>query len=74
MTGQFEIIKKGTLPRGKGGHCNQPYVIIDFYGVEKELTFYCSDADKVKRASKVNLTYSKGLLGFNIIKSKDLSD
>ena len=73
-TEQFQIIKKGTLPPGKGGHCHQPYVVVDFYDLEKELIFYCQDADKVKYASKVNLAYSKGLFGFNIIKSKDLSD
>jgi hypothetical protein len=71
---QFQIIKKGMLPRGKGGHCEQPYVVVSFYDTEKELIFYCQDADKVKYASKVNLTYSRGLFGFNIIKSKDLSD
>lgn len=38
-TEQFQIIKKGMLPRGKSSHCNQPYLVIDFYGVEKELMF-----------------------------------
>jgi hypothetical protein len=73
-TSKFQIIKKGMLPRGKGGHCNEPCVVIGFYGVKKELIFYCQDADKVKYASKVNVTYSRGLFGFNIIKSKDLAD
>jgi hypothetical protein len=71
---QFQIIKKGMLPRGKSGHCKQPYVVVSFYGVEKELIFYCQDAEKVKYAPKINLTYSRGLFGFIIIKSKDLSD
>jgi hypothetical protein len=62
------------LPRGKGGHCNQPYVVVDFYGVEKELIFYCQDAYQVKHASKVNLSFSKGFFDFDIIRSRDLSD
>lgn len=71
-TEQCQIIKKGVLPPGKGGHCKQPYVVVSFNNAEKELIFYCQDADKVRYASKVNLSYSRGLFGFNIIKSKDL--
>jgi len=74
LTGQFPIIKKGTLGRGKNSSCFQPYVNIDFNGTEKQLVFYCDSADIVKHSTKVNLTYSKGAFGFNIIKSKQLSD
>lgn len=74
QTGQFLIIKKGTLGRGKSSSCFQPYVNIDFYGTEKQLVFYCDDAITVKHSTKVNLTYSTGAFGFNIIKSKQLAD
>ena len=74
LTEQFLIVKKGTLGRGKSSSCFQPYVNIDFCGTEKQLVFYCDFADAVKRSAKVNLTYSKGAFGFNIIKSKQLTD
>ena len=74
LTEDFQITKKGTLGRGRSSTCFQPYVVIDFYGTEKELLFYCDDAPVIKRSTKVNLTYSKGSFGFNIIKSKRLTD
>ena len=74
LTEQFQIVKKGTFAHGKSSSCFQPYVYIDFYGTEKQLVFYCDFADIVKRSTKVNLTYSKGYLGYNIIKSKQLTD
>jgi len=74
QTEQFVILKKGTLGRGKSSSCFQPYVDIDFNGTEKELVFYCDYADIVKHSTKVNLTYSRGAFGFNIIKSKQLVD
>ncbi len=74
MTERFLIIKKGTLGRGKSSSCFQRYIDIDFYGVEKELVFYCDYANTVKHSTAVNLTYAKGALGFNIIKSKQLTD
>ena len=70
---QFVILKTGTLGRGKGSSCSQPYAIIDFNGTEKELIFYCSYAEIIKNSKNVSLTYSKGALGFNIIKSKQLT-
>ena len=73
-TEDFKIIKTGTLGRGRRSTCFQPYVIIDFYGTEKQLVFYCDDAQIIKHSAKVNLTYSKGSFGFNIIKSKRLTE
>ena len=73
MTEKFLIIKKGTLGRGKSSSCFQPYVDINFYGIEKKLVFYCDYAEAVKRSAAVNLTYVKGALGFNIIKSRQLT-
>ncbi len=71
---EFLIIGKGTLGRGKKSSCSQPYVNIDFYGIEKQLVFYCQFADTIEHSTKVDLTYSKGLFGFIIIKSKQLTD
>lgn len=74
QTEKFLIVEKGTLGRGRGSSCSQPYVNIDFYGIEKQLVFYCQFADTVKQSTNVNLTYSKGFFGFNIIKAKQLTD
>jgi len=74
LTDQFLIVEKGTLGRGKSSSCFQPYVNIDFYGTEKQLVFYCDFAEAVKHSAKVNLTYSKGAFGFDIIKSKQLTN
>ena len=68
----FQIIKKGTLGASRPTWCFQPYAIIDFHGTEKQLVFFCDFAEEMKNSSRVNLTYSKGLFGFDIIKSKQL--
>lgn len=72
LTEDFKIIKNGTL--SSRNNCSQSYVIIDFYGTEKQLVFYCDYADIIKHSTKVNLTYLKGALGFNVIKSKQLRE
>ena len=72
LTNDFLIIKTGTLGRGGKSICSQPYAVIDFYGTEKELLFYCGFSEIIKRSSKVTLTYSKGTFGFNVIKSQSL--
>jgi hypothetical protein len=68
----FQIIKIGTLGRSRPTRCFQPYAIIGFHGTEKQLVFYCDFAETLKNSSKVSLTYSKGLFGFDIIKTKQL--
>jgi len=72
LTEDFQIIKIGTRGGGRGNKCPQHYAIIDFYGTEKELVFYCDYAELIKHSTKINLTYSKGAFGFNVIKSKQL--
>jgi len=74
LTEDFLIIKTGTLARGGKGSCSQPFAIIDFYGTAKELIFYCDFSKVIKHSSKVNLTYSKGAFGFNVIKSLQLAN
>ncbi|MGB4846069.1 MAG: hypothetical protein WBP16_16500 [Ferruginibacter sp.] len=68
----FQIISTGTLGRSRPTRCFQPYATIDFHGTEKQLVFYCDFAETIKNSSKVSLTYSKGLFGFYIIKTKQL--
>lgn len=72
ITNDFQIVDTGTLGRGKFSSCFQPYAIINFNGTEKQLVFYCDFEKTIKNYSKVSVTYSKGLFGFYIIKSKQL--
>lgn len=73
LTEDFEILKTGNLARGKGGSCSQPYAVIDFNGLEKELIFYCEFEKTIQNYSKISLTFSRGLFGFAVIKSKLLT-
>ncbi len=69
----FAILKRGKFPRGGfGSHCEQPYIIINFHGVEKQLVFYCLQTEMIKHAKKIELSYSRGAFGFNVIRSKQL--
>jgi len=72
INSNFQIVKTGTLGRGKFSSCFQPYAIIDFNGTEKQLVFYCDFEKTIKNYSKVLVTYSKGQFGFYVIKSKQL--
>ncbi|WP_290789820.1 hypothetical protein [Flavihumibacter sp. UBA7668] len=68
-TDDFPIIKTGNLARGRKGRCSQPYAIIDFYGTQKQLVFYCEYEKTIKNYTKVTVTFSKGLFTFDVIKS-----
>lgn len=72
QTEQFLIIEKGTLARGTKSTCGQPFVYIDFYGIEKQLVFNCRFTESVRASNKVKLTFSNGGLGFTILRSKQL--
>lgn len=72
LTEEFTIVRTGSLARGKYGSCRRPYVIVNFYGTEKQLIFYCEYEKAIKDFSKVTITYSRGLFGFDIIASKQL--
>ena len=73
LTKEFQIIKTGNLGRGNKSRCFQPFAVVDFHGTEKQLVFYCEYEKTIKNYSKVTVTYSKGLFGFEVIKSKQLS-
>ncbi len=70
-SGEFQIIKTGTLGSSRG-RCHQPYAIIDFYGKQKEVIFYCEYESTIENYSRVKLSYSRGLFGFDVINSKEL--
>lgn len=66
----FDIKQSGNFPRsGKrwSRRCRQPYVIIDFNGIEKKLKFYCKYEHTIGNYKKVRLAYQEGLFGFPII-------
>jgi hypothetical protein len=73
LTNDFNILRKGTLAAGKGsGACRTPFIIVDFNGSEKQLVFYCDYKEIVDVSSKVRIGYSRGLFGFDVIKSRIL--
>ena len=68
----FIIIKPGSLPKGGKGHCNQPYIIIERSGLEKQLIFKCNLSNKISSIKSVDLTLNKGKLGYYIIRDTPL--
>lgn len=73
LTDDFKIVEAGNLGRGKKSSCFQPYAVVDFYGTRKQLMFYCEYEKTIKNYSKVTVKFSKGLFGFDVIKSKQLT-
>lgn len=73
LTDKFKIIKTGNLGRGRKSSCFQPYAVIDFYGTQKQLVFYCEYEKIIRNYSKVTVIFSKGLFGFHVIESKQLT-
>ena len=65
-----KIFSTGHLARGSRGTCEQPYIIINYNGQEKQLVYYCGT--QVELFKSVDLTISKGFLGYDIAKSSDL--
>jgi hypothetical protein len=65
----FTIEKIGTFASGP---CGEPYVIINFYGLSKQVVFNCEDNERVKTASNLKVSFSKGLFGYDIIRAKSL--
>ena len=69
---EFKIIEAGSLARGKGVRCSQPYVVIDFHGKLKQLICYCGKEYEVQHSQKVILQYTEGAFGFAVIESSQL--
>ena len=72
-TETYTIERKGTLAKGRSG-CNEPYAVINFDGLEKELIFNCDISDIIYKYSKVKISYSKGFLGYYVIKGRTLQE
>lgn len=72
LTDDFSIVETGNLGKGGKGVCRQPYAIVDFYGIKKELIFYCEYENTIGTFSKVKIEFSKGLFGFDLIQNKIL--
>lgn len=69
----FDIIETGNLAKGKRGNCRQPYAIIDFYGYEKQLLFYCDDEKNIQTYKKVQVDYFKGYFNFPVVHDQALT-
>lgn len=67
----FDITQSGNLTRRKS-LCKTPYIKFNDKGIEKELKFSCEYESNIRSFKKVNVGFSKGLLGFYIILDKQL--
>lgn len=68
----FDIHRTGNLAKGRKGVCRSPYVMIDFYGFEKQLVFYCEYEKTIHNFRKVRVDYFKGFFGFPIVQNQTL--
>ena len=71
ISDSFNIERTGELAKGRHG-CGEPYAVINFNNLEKEIVFPCDFSGKIKEYSKIKILYSKGFLGFYVIKAKNL--
>ncbi|TKK64088.1 hypothetical protein FC093_23325 [Ilyomonas limi] len=65
-----KIISTGHLARGERGTCEEPFIIINYNGQEKQLVYYCDT--QVEKYKSVDLTIAKGFLGYDIVTNSDL--
>lgn len=72
VTKEFQIVKAGNFG-GRNTGCSEPFVVIDFHGIRKQLVFPCTYEKTISNYHKVALTYSKGFFGFETIASKELT-
>jgi phosphate/sulfate permease len=72
LTNNFSILRYGTLAKGRGSSCSQPYFIISFKGQEKQLVFNCNLQYAPEDYKSVELIYQKGLFGFYCIREMKL--
>jgi len=69
----FNVINTGSIC-GPKGHRDErePYVDINYEGLEKEVVFTYEETAKVMSAKSVKLTVRKGLLGFDILEKYEI--
>lgn len=70
----FVIYKTGVLGKGGSSGCYQPYAVIEKDGVTKEIIFQCNLPKDIATYKSIDLTISKGALGFDVIKDKQLEE
>lgn len=65
---KLEIIDSGSVP-GPKGHRNrrEPYVVVKYKGIEKQLFFKYEETKLVDTGKFVNISVKKGFLGFDIL-------
>jgi len=68
----FKIMGTGTLGRNGKSPRIQPYAMINFKGSLKQLAFPYTLEKTIKNYSTVSLSYSKGLFGFDVIRTQQL--
>jgi len=68
----FPIVKTGTLGKGRFSSCAQPTVNIEKDGLTKEIIFKCNLPRNIASYKNIELVTSKGALGFDIIRDKQL--
>jgi len=72
MVKYFNVLKTGSVC-GPKGHREErePYVEINYEGLEKEVVFTYEETAKVMSAKSVKLTVRKGFLGFDILEKSE---
>lgn len=67
----FKIEDTGRMASGRSG-CGKPYAVINFHGLEKDMIFSCDDIGIIKQYDRIEVTYSPGLFGYEVIQQKKL--
>lgn len=67
----FDIKTTGNLGSRKGG-CRSPYAVIDFYGNEKQLVFYCEYEKSIHDYKIVKVDFFRGFFGFPVVETQTL--
>jgi|GEM_PF-1254747 len=68
----FPVVKTGTLGKGRSSKCFQPYADIEKDGLTKEMVFKCNLPKDITAYKSMEITFSEGGLGFDIIRDKQL--
>jgi len=68
----FPIVKTGTLGKGSFSSHAQPFVDIEKDKLTKEIIFKCNLPGDITSYNTIDLLISKGSLGFDIIRDKQL--
>ena len=64
-----KLVSTGNFGKGRRGTCEQPFIIINYNGQEKQLIYYYGIQVKLFRS--VELKISKGFFGYDIARSSN---